>query len=396
MNLLKFPPRLLAFVAVALLATALSGCAGGSARAAQLAGGSWPSVTVEDETIYMAGGSALYAIEVGARTASPIWSFTAEERVSTIYSYPSVGNGLVVTADYSGNVYGIDRENGALVWQFTANSARFIGGSVFGENLLYIAGTDGNLYALDPDTGTEEWRFSAERDIWSAPLLYEDTLYITSLDGHLYAVNAETGDELWTFPENGEAATLAMLGTPVIYENLIIFASFNNELYALDLETHKIVWTYSTTNWVYTSPTVDEENGLLYGGDLEGRVFALNPASGEEAWALQTDGPVVSAPTLHEYKGAPAVFAPSGDGDVYIIDPASGEQLDQPFEFTATFTNRFLFFSTGESDRSIPLYAPVLFFNDLTLLTAHQGDDQLYAYDSESFVQQWTCCSVSE
>lgn len=392
----KASPTPWLLLAVLLILLTLSACApsGTSAnRSAASGGSSWPGLTALDNVVYLATGREVVALELGERTVAPIWTFKAQDRTGTLYATPAVDGDLLVVGDYGGNLFGIDATNGSLRWQFTESQTRFIGNSLITETLVYAPGSDGVLHAIDRENGVESWRFTADRGSWSAPALQDGTLYLTSLDGHLYALDAASGDLLWQYPEegetNGDTPVLAMVGTPVLHEQMIYFTSFNRLVYALDLETRETQWTYPVGNWVYSSLVLDAENGLLFGADLDGEVFALDLMSGEEEWLFQAGGAIVSSPTLGDYEGTPALFFTSEDTHIYVLDRLSGEALAPAFEFKTDFTTRFLFFNTGVNTRPAALYAGPVLMDDLMLIAPHLGDHKLFAFDRNSFQEQW-------
>jgi outer membrane protein assembly factor BamB len=372
-----------------LLGVVLTGCSSGSRTL--LAGSSWPGINISDDTVYLAYGPGVYAIN--PENARAQWAFPeVAARNQTFYARPAVDDELVIVADYSGTVFALDRKTGNEVWSFPTGSARIIGGAAIGEGMVYVGAVNGVLYALDRDSGTEAWEFATERDIWSTPLLDGDTVYVTSLDRHLYALDAASGDLRWRFPDGGDHETTigAMVGTPTLHDGVLYFGSFNNRVYALDAATQSVLWTYDTSNWVWGSPLVDDESGLAIGGDLDGRIFALSLEDGSPVWEFETEGPVVGTPVLADNgDGQRVLYATSGDSHIYKLNVEDGSQVGTPASLTAAFETRFLVVPTGEDVRPIPIYAPPVLLGDLILVGADQGNSPLYALDSNTLLERW-------
>ena len=370
----------------------LVGCSGSSAA---LTGSSWPGYTVHNDTIYLASGPQVFAVDPADGHA--LWRFPAQTaRGQTFYAPPAVTDDLVVVGDYSGALFALNPENGNQVWAFQpekADASRFIAGAVIGDSLVYAATVKGVIYAFDRDTGAEAWRFRADRDVWSAPLLSDGVLYFTTLDRHLYAIDADSGDLRWQFPAVGvtpeDSPVGPMVGTPMVHDGTLYFGSFNNAVFALDIASQTLLWSHSTSNWVWSSPVFDEDSGLLIGGDLDGHVFALDPATGDEKWSYATEGPVVGTPALADRNGKRVAYVTSGDSKLYIIDVQTGELIDTPVSVTGEFTQQFLIIPTGSSVRPIPVYAPPLLVDNLVLVGSHQGGFPLIAYDQETLRQEW-------
>jgi outer membrane protein assembly factor BamB len=80
--------------------------------------------------------------------------------------------------------------------------------------------------------------------------------------------------------------------------------------------------------WKYTNPTTEGDyrpgfaaTGIVVGdlfiiGDEEGNVVALNRKDGNKVWAAKTEGPIHSAPSVHQDR----VFVGSDDAKIYCFD----------------------------------------------------------------------------
>lgn len=373
---------------LALVALSTTGCASGSA--ALMAGSSWPGVTAFEGSAYIAYGSKVYAINAEAGDVN--WSFP--EKVvggETFFAPPAVTDDLVVVTDYSDSLFALNPADGKQLWMFKSNRSRFIGGAAIGETLVYAATVDGTVHALDRKMGTEEWSYTAEGGVWSTPLLADGMLYVTALGRHLYALDAETGRLSWKFPDNGGNPPLgAMVSTPTLYKGVLYFGNFNNRLYALSVENQDVLWTYDTTNWLWSSPAIDEQNQRLISADLDGHVFSLNLADGSVAWTYEATGAVVGAPLLGEIDGEPVVYLTSkGDPNLLVLSTSDGKNAVRPFTLKAEFTTRFLFIDTGIDTRPIPIFASPVAGGELLLIGAHEGNDTLYALNKKDMTVAW-------
>jgi outer membrane protein assembly factor BamB len=85
-----------------------------------------------------------------------------------------------------------------------------------------------------------------------------------------------------------------------------------------------------------TAPTA--AGGLVFVCDGDGKVAALDAATGKAKWTVLTAGPIMQAPTI--WKGR--VYVGSGDGCVYALEAATGRLLWR--------------FRTGPTERRIMVY----------------------------------------
>jgi len=117
---------------------------------------------------------------------------------------------------------------------------------------------------------------------------------------------------------------------------------------------------------IRSSPTVVD--GRLYVGDLAGTVFAVDPATGEEQWRVETEGMITSAVTVVD--GTAYV----GSDDVYALDAETGEQ-------------RWRTSLPGTTSQSPIEDGPSLRVVDGSVYVAGEG---LHALDAETGEHEWT------
>lgn len=367
-----------------VLAITTTGCA---SRSAFYAGSGWPGVAVGEDTIYLADGPQVYAID--PEDGRLQWRYPEAQGDAAFWARPALTeDGILVIGDYTDTLHAF-RDDGSsyeLLWTYTPGNTRFLGGATIAGDVVFAASADGRVHALDLATGDPlpGFDFQAERPIWSTPLLVDDVLYVTAMDHRLYAIDAATGVERWRFDTGANGVGGAMVGTPVYREGVLYFGAFNNTIYALDAATQAVLWTYETTNWVWDSPAVAD--GLLVGSDLDGNVFGLDAESGRELWVVTTGGPVVSTPLIVDG----LAYFTSADHNLYILDAATGAEAYRPVEIEVEFTNRFLgLISTGTEMRGVELHTAPALYDDMILIAVSQGSQLMVALDQETQALRW-------
>jgi outer membrane protein assembly factor BamB len=284
---------------------------------------------------------------------------------STIYA--STGwQGLSVNPDattafltVSQQVYAVDVNTGTEKWHYpqSANSKiNFYSNPVLtldGQQLL-VASYDSNLYSIDPSTGVQKWSYKTSNRLIAAPLVTQDMIFQPSSDHYIYALNlsgalvwkAETGDPIWATPAtdptcgcvyvssmdhyiykfkatDGTLITKsedlggAIVGTPAIGTDGILYVgTFNREMLALDPTNLSIKLRYSTQDWVWGGPVLD--NDILYFGDLSSSFYALKTSDLTALWRIQANNAIVSTPAI---TGENIYFSTESD-TVYIVNTA--------------------------------------------------------------------------
>ncbi|MDZ4278412.1 MAG: PQQ-binding-like beta-propeller repeat protein [Dehalococcoidia bacterium] len=315
---LLFALPLLVVLAAGLLAIACAGIASPEG---------WASPVTEGDLLLAANEDELFALD--PETLDPLWAFPndaveqaveGDVDVEALYGTPAVVGDTVLVPAYDGFLYALGGESGELVWKEPFDTGGpLIGGVVASDRTVYFGSDDGKVYAVDIESGEPAWNepFATGEKVWSRPTLAGDVLYVTSLDRRLYALDAASGQELWQFK------TGAGIGSPAVVSeagDLVYVGGFDNELRAIDVETREERWSLKTDNWFWTEPLVAE--GVVYAGNLEQKVYAVNGESGELVWPspFETEGLVRAAPVL---VGGVLIIVDK-DGNVYGIDPREG------------------------------------------------------------------------
>lgn len=200
------------------------------------------------------------------------------------------------------------------------------------------SGDDWRMYRHDPSHtahttggaptyGYPIWAFETEGAITSSPAVFENKVYIASLDGNLYAIDAKDGSEIWSRSIGkrrhiiiGITMGEQLLSSPAVEDGRVYVGSWENKLYAFDADSGKKLWTFQTGGRIDSSPTV--ANGAVYVGSRDNKLYALNAANGGKLWSFPTGDIVTSSPAVYGGK----VFIGSRDGYLYALDADSGTE----------------------------------------------------------------------
>jgi outer membrane protein assembly factor BamB len=209
----------------------------------------------------------------------------------------------------------LDPATGAERWRF-ATGARFITPPVLADGLAYAYALDyaigdstnstGTLYAVDAATGAERWRFAAGAP-YSPPVVTGGVVYAAG-GGHLYALDGASGAERWRRPDVPPLASELAVDRGAVYAAFFGDGCATWHLAAFDAATgaERSSWSIETAgNCAIGGPAVAD--GVAYvvrltgeGGQGDGYLAALDPATGDEGWRWGFDpGGLVTTPVVH-------------------------------------------------------------------------------------------------
>ncbi len=144
----------------------------------------------------------------------------------------------------------------------------------------------------------------SKRALEATPIVVDGVMYLTATWGRVFAIDAMTGEEIWRFdPEvPGSWARKGCCGIVnrgvAVYEGQVFVGSYDGRLIALDAATGGKNWEVNTLiegDWAYTitgAPRI--ANGKVFIGNggaeygVRGYVTAYDTGSGEQIWRFFT------------------------------------------------------------------------------------------------------------
>jgi outer membrane protein assembly factor BamB len=206
-------------------------------------------------------------------------------------SSPAVDGGKVYFGSGDGNIYAADAETGMLQWKFPTKDVVHASPAVV-NNTVYVGSWDSNLYAIDATTGQQKWTFKSGEDdtthnqvgFQSSPAVVNGTVYVGCRDAHVYALDAATGRKKWDYPTSKSW----VVGTPVVANNTVYVGTSDSARFmALDATTGRLRANFDAKAYVFSSAALAGD--LLYFGDHNGKLYALDAKTLKLAWEFQTD-----------------------------------------------------------------------------------------------------------
>ena len=154
------------------------------------------------------------------------------------------------------------------------------------------------------------------------PLAYDPKLDYTFFLSNNWAM----GYKFWTEdkfspPTKGEW----YLGAD--YQQYLIPGQETGNFVAFDLKSRKVVWRV-TSPAPFWAGSVATGSGLVFTGDMQGYVMAIDSRSGKVLWSFQTGSGIIGSPITYELDGVQYLAVPSGGigGDMgfYYTEPKAG------------------------------------------------------------------------
>lgn len=300
--------RILLILTVLILGSLLSACSGG------IAASSWPGLTVDGDTAYLAYGNQVHAVDIS--NGRPRWLFPQEvDNGLSFYNDPQLTeDGQLVLGAYNHVLFSLNPDTGQSNWQFAGARNRYIASPLTGGGAIYAPNADKFLYAVDL-AGNLIWRVETDGEGWAKPVTDPgcDCIYMPSLDHKIYAFDAATGGLLW---ESGDLGG-SVVGTPAYSEGILYVGSFNSEMLAIDSQDGSVIWRTPVEGWVWSGPQLVD--GMLYFGDLNGNFYKIDASNGDEVWRItsaEMDGPITGSPLVQDG----SIYIPTESGTLFAYD----------------------------------------------------------------------------
>lgn len=257
------------------------------------------------------------------------------------FSSPAVFDGSVFASSSNGSVYRLNATNGDVQW-----STRLLANTGFSGitsspkvvfDWVYVgtfneSGGPGEVVSLWASNGTVRWRHETGSVHFSSPAYTDGTIFVGVMGFYntssqiffdppfgVLALDATTGATNWFFPTAESVAA-----SPAIAGAHLIVPSKDGNVFSIQWGHGGPAWRASVAAGI-SSPAIF--GGRIYvGGGLfggEGRIAAVDLATGVEQWSFRANGPVQSSVT---YADGTLLFATNtANGTVYALDAESRE-----------------------------------------------------------------------
>lgn len=253
------------------------------------------------------------------------WSVLTD---SPIRAAPTVHDGQVYAVTVDSTIYAFDLATGEELWTHSGivEGVGLLGGAApaAGNGLVIAAFSSGEVFALRDSNGRPAWSDSLTAvrrlgplaslaDIRGAPIVDDQLVVATSHSGRLAAIDLRSGVRIWEQPVGG-------IETPTVAGNNIFTLTNNAELVALVRDRGLIRWVTPLPR--FEDPE-DRERPIVWAGPLLAgdrlwlasstrRLVAIDPRTGE----LVADIDIGTAVTLPPIAAGNTLYLLSDGGDL--------------------------------------------------------------------------------
>jgi outer membrane protein assembly factor BamB len=170
---------------------------------------------------------------------SPVWESTVAvpegrtdlQRMVDLDADPVVADGDLFAGTYQGRLAGINLRNGEIAW---ARDISVIGGLAVDSSNIYSTDAEGQLWSLDRSNGASVWRVDALAGLsLTEPALSGEHVVIASSDGHVSWLNPADG-QIQARYKVGNARITA---PPLVMDEMVYVLDLRGRLKALTIKT---------------------------------------------------------------------------------------------------------------------------------------------------------------
>ncbi len=205
-------------------------------------------------------------------------------------------------------------------------------GATLQGNILYVGSRDGRVISVDVSSSSRTWASDPLRTsgggnifgcsqsslavaLYGTPVVSDNEVYVGAYDGRIYSFVPGEPSPDRPFPKDGRVG--AIVGSVVVQGATVFFGADDGKVYSLSDRLQQ-QWTFKTGAKIWSTPAVQQ--GILYVGSFDKKVYALDASTGAEKWEFTTGGVITATPVVVDG----TLYVGSFDQSFYALDAASG------------------------------------------------------------------------
>lgn len=351
-----------AALAAGLIATALTGCGGGSGDKkkttptigervpilSRIESGAEVDPALANVTIVLppqrnnaewaqVGGNAAKSYGHLALDPSPSKVWTARVAGSTnrvkLAASPVIGSDMLFVVGSDGTIHAFDRKTGRVNWDSRSvmsksrQASAFGGGVSYDNGKLYATNGLGEAKSLNAQTGEVLWVETPAGPLRGSPTIAFGEVFVMTQDNQIIALNARDGSVNWLETASTTQSGVFGVAAPAAGQGTIIAGFSSGEINAYRYENGRILWSdalartnistaVSALTDIDADPIID--SGRVYALGQGGRMAAYELLTGQRVWELNLAG--ISTPAI----AGEWIFTLTDDARLLAIARSSG------------------------------------------------------------------------
>jgi outer membrane protein assembly factor BamB len=254
--------------------------------------------------------------------------WTTRLGVQTARVRPPSVNSFAVFATNLNQLFEIDRKSGVIIWKRDL-TALPSSPTTADDRFVMVGEASGKVYAfsLKVKSGDTErisgqpidrWNWQAAGPVETRPIVAGKFVIFGADDGKVYVAMSDERTMLYRFATGGPIGE----GFGTFGTRTLLVPSADRNLYAIDLLTARVLWTFPSGAPIRQAPLVAGNHVFVV--NEPGFLTSLDPNTGSPRWTTSTHGGRLLA------VGARRVYLESHDGDLFLVDRATGQMVADP------------------------------------------------------------------
>ena len=236
--------------------------------------------------------------------------------------------GIVVFGSADRNIYGLNAENGQLLWKVEAQEP-VIGAVTIDNGLAYVGASDHTFRAIDIHTGKVAWVYNKVKGyIETKPLITDDKVIFGAWDNTLYALDKNDGKEIWKWTGGLTRMHFSPAAVwPVAAEGKVFIADPQRALTSIDIDNGETVWR-TFESQVRETVGLSEDGKQIYSKTMNDSIvcFATQGDTPKKLWASNVGFGYEHAPSMPQEKEG-VMYGSTKEGLIFALDAQTGKVI---------------------------------------------------------------------
>ena len=278
-------------------------------------------VGVDDKNLYY-GNSLGYCKAVDKQSGALRWQFKTD---AMLFSRPAVSGKFVILPTSDKRLVWLDKKSGKLSWQYLVDGPYVADGVVAG-GILYQGGYK-TFQAWDVKRHRLLWRYdSIDNYCQAAPVVDGADVIFGAWDTYLRSLDRRNGTLNWQW-NNGKNVNLYSPGNvvPVVTSDHVVIVAPDRVTTAIDRKSGVQLWREKNDNKVRESLGRSVDGKVAYAKTMDGELVAMSTGDNyQELWKVDLGFGYEHAPCIVlEHDGY--IYCGSRRGVLAVVDAATHE-----------------------------------------------------------------------